>query len=120
MSSDSNKPHNIILLTLLSFFFPPFGVIALKGCGSQLCLNIFLTIFGYIPEISLKKFKLPIGTTPGNTAGDKQVNKRSDNTHKSNGTDSKTDSETDNSNGKKSIFQNIRAAIKLPLEKIQS
>ncbi|CAG7836333.1 unnamed protein product [Allacma fusca] len=36
---------------LLAFFLPPLGVLAEKGCGVDLLINILLTILGYIPGI---------------------------------------------------------------------
>jgi uncharacterized membrane protein YqaE (UPF0057 family) len=36
---------------LLAFFLPPLGVLAEKGCGVDLLINIALTILGYIPGI---------------------------------------------------------------------
>jgi len=32
-------------------FLPPLGVFLEKGCGGDLCINILLTILGYIPGI---------------------------------------------------------------------
>jgi len=36
---------------ILAIFLPPLGVLAEKGCGADLLINIGLTILGYIPGI---------------------------------------------------------------------
>jgi len=36
---------------ILAFFLPPLGVLAEKGCGVDLLINIGLTLLGYIPGI---------------------------------------------------------------------
>lgn len=36
---------------ILAIILPPVGVFLEVGCGSQLLLNILLTILGYIPGI---------------------------------------------------------------------
>ncbi|KAI1214501.1 uncharacterized protein F4807DRAFT_43 [Annulohypoxylon truncatum] len=38
-----------ILIVLITLLFPPIGVWAVAGCGADLCINICLTILGYIP-----------------------------------------------------------------------
>ncbi|CAG8441718.1 3000_t:CDS:2 [Acaulospora morrowiae] len=53
MSSDQVQSFSTstFLLILLSFFCPPFGILALRGCDSQLCINILLTVCGYLPGL---------------------------------------------------------------------
>ncbi|KAL7622923.1 plasma membrane proteolipid Pmp3 [Parahypoxylon ruwenzoriense] len=36
---------------LLAIILPPLGVFLERGCGADLCINILLTILGYIPGI---------------------------------------------------------------------
>jgi len=36
---------------IFAVLLPPLGVFLEKGCGGDLCLNILLTILGYIPGI---------------------------------------------------------------------
>ncbi|EJP62462.1 hypothetical protein ACQRIT_000281 [Beauveria bassiana] len=36
---------------LLAIILPPIGVLLERGCGADLCINICLTILGYIPGI---------------------------------------------------------------------
>ncbi|CEJ91660.1 Putative Plasma membrane proteolipid 3 [[Torrubiella] hemipterigena] len=36
---------------LLAIILPPIGVLLERGCGADLCINILLTILGYIPGI---------------------------------------------------------------------
>jgi len=38
---------NDIFLIIISVFFPPFGVIIKKGCGTDLCINLVLTTLFY-------------------------------------------------------------------------
>ncbi|KAF8130564.1 hypothetical protein EV363DRAFT_1332246 [Boletus edulis] len=38
-----------VILIILAWLFPPAAVALVSGCGSDLCLNIFLTILGYLP-----------------------------------------------------------------------
>ena len=38
-----------IIKIILSIIFPPLGVLSEKGCDKDLCINIFLTMLGYIP-----------------------------------------------------------------------
>ncbi|KAH6683039.1 putative plasma membrane proteolipid 3 [Halenospora varia] len=40
-----------ILKIILAVILPPFGVLLERGCGADLCINILLTILGYIPGI---------------------------------------------------------------------
>ncbi|ORX60700.1 UPF0057-domain-containing protein [Hesseltinella vesiculosa] len=36
---------------VLAIIMPPLGVFAEKGCTSALCVNILLTILGWIPGV---------------------------------------------------------------------
>ncbi|KAK1827854.1 hypothetical protein QBC39DRAFT_360684 [Podospora conica] len=36
---------------VFAVLLPPLGVFLEKGCGGDLCINILLTILGYIPGI---------------------------------------------------------------------
>jgi len=36
---------------ILAVLLPPLGVFLERGCGADLCINILLTILGYIPGI---------------------------------------------------------------------
>ncbi|KAF9220596.1 UPF0057-domain-containing protein [Gyrodon lividus] len=38
-----------ILLIIVGIFFPPAAVAFISGCGMDLCINILLTILGYVP-----------------------------------------------------------------------
>ncbi|KAI0398269.1 putative stress response RCI peptide [Xylariaceae sp. FL0594] len=38
-----------VLVVLITILFPPAGVALVAGCGADLCINIALTILGYIP-----------------------------------------------------------------------
>ncbi|KAI0454519.1 hypothetical protein F5B21DRAFT_474947 [Xylaria acuta] len=38
-----------VLVVLITILFPPAGVAIVSGCGADLCINIALTILGYIP-----------------------------------------------------------------------
>ncbi|OZJ03644.1 hypothetical protein BZG36_03923 [Bifiguratus adelaidae] len=38
-----------IIEIIVAIIFPPAAVAMVRGCGGQLCLNILLTILGYIP-----------------------------------------------------------------------
>jgi uncharacterized membrane protein YqaE (UPF0057 family) len=38
-----------ILLIIITIFLPPVGVFLVAGCGTDLCINILLTILGYFP-----------------------------------------------------------------------
>lgn len=40
-----------IIKIIFAIFIPPIGVLLEKGIGSDLCINILLTILGYIPGI---------------------------------------------------------------------
>ncbi|KAK9468139.1 hypothetical protein V1512DRAFT_246008 [Lipomyces arxii] len=43
-------PSDIIKL-ILAFILPPLGVFLETGCGSDLLINIVLTILGWLPGI---------------------------------------------------------------------
>lgn len=36
---------------IFAVILPPLGVFLEKGCGSDLCINIILTLLGYLPGI---------------------------------------------------------------------
>ncbi|RKP14071.1 plasma membrane proteolipid 3 [Piptocephalis cylindrospora] len=36
---------------ICAVILPPIGVLMERGCGADLCINILLTILGYIPGI---------------------------------------------------------------------
>ncbi|KAI1418726.1 UPF0057-domain-containing protein [Hypoxylon sp. EC38] len=36
---------------LLAIILPPLGVFLERGCGADFCINVLLTILGYIPGI---------------------------------------------------------------------
>ncbi|KAG6372716.1 hypothetical protein JVT61DRAFT_6303 [Boletus reticuloceps] len=38
-----------VILIILAWIFPPVAVALLSGCGPDLCLNILLTILGWLP-----------------------------------------------------------------------
>ncbi|KAF4301935.1 hypothetical protein GTA08_BOTSDO10433 [Botryosphaeria dothidea] len=40
-----------IVLYIIAVFFPPVAVVAKRGCGGQVLMNIFLDIMGWIPGI---------------------------------------------------------------------
>ncbi|KAI4239631.1 MAG: hypothetical protein LQ349_000241 [Xanthoria aureola] len=40
-----------ILKIIVAIFLPPVGVLLERGFGSDFCINILLTILGYIPGI---------------------------------------------------------------------
>ncbi|KAG6367569.1 hypothetical protein INS49_001762 [Diaporthe citri] len=40
---------SIVLLILITLFFPPVGVVIVAGCGADVLINICLTLLGYIP-----------------------------------------------------------------------
>ncbi|KAG8215841.1 hypothetical protein J3R82DRAFT_7784 [Butyriboletus roseoflavus] len=40
---------DVFLLLIVAFIFPPVAVAFVAGCGSDLCLNILLTMLGYFP-----------------------------------------------------------------------
>jgi uncharacterized membrane protein YqaE (UPF0057 family) len=39
--------------TLLALFLPPVAVALQCGCGCQLCINILLTLLGFLPGVLL-------------------------------------------------------------------
>jgi uncharacterized membrane protein YqaE (UPF0057 family) len=41
---------------ILALFLPPIGVFLERGCGTDLLINIILTILGYIPGIFIDVF----------------------------------------------------------------
>ncbi|KAI2625820.1 hypothetical protein M426DRAFT_316350 [Hypoxylon sp. CI-4A] len=36
---------------ILAVILPPLGVFLERGCGADFCINVLLTILGYIPGI---------------------------------------------------------------------
>lgn len=40
-----------IIVLLLTFFLPPLGVFLGKGAGSDLIINIVLTLLGWLPGV---------------------------------------------------------------------
>ncbi|KAI1649071.1 putative plasma membrane proteolipid 3 [Daldinia loculata] len=36
---------------ILAILLPPLGVFLERGCGADFCINVLLTILGYIPGI---------------------------------------------------------------------
>ncbi|KAI1380813.1 putative plasma membrane proteolipid 3 [Hypoxylon crocopeplum] len=36
---------------ILAIVLPPLGVFLERGCGADFCINVLLTILGYIPGI---------------------------------------------------------------------
>ena len=40
-----------IIKIFFAIFLPPVGVFLERGCGADFCINILLTILGYIPGI---------------------------------------------------------------------
>ncbi|CAG8684066.1 11519_t:CDS:2 [Funneliformis mosseae] len=40
-----------IFKIFFAIFLPPLGVLLEKGCGADLCINILLTLLGYLPGI---------------------------------------------------------------------
>ncbi|KAK5137757.1 hypothetical protein LTR08_007329 [Meristemomyces frigidus] len=40
---------SIVLLIIITIFFPPVGVYLVSGCGADLLINICLTLLGVIP-----------------------------------------------------------------------
>ncbi|KAI0143946.1 putative plasma membrane proteolipid 3 [Hypoxylon sp. NC0597] len=36
---------------ILAIILPPLGVFLERGCGADFCINVLLTILGYIPGI---------------------------------------------------------------------
>lgn len=41
----------VLLLVILALIFPPLAVLLDQGCGEDLCINILLTILGWIPGV---------------------------------------------------------------------
>ncbi|KAI4260203.1 MAG: hypothetical protein L6R42_004167 [Xanthoria sp. 1 TBL-2021] len=50
MSAPPQQPSDIIKI-IFAIFLPPVGVALEKGIGSDFCINVLLTILGYIPGI---------------------------------------------------------------------
>lgn len=48
---------------IFAIIFPPLGVLLHRGCHKDLCINVLLTLLGYIPGIIHALFL--ICTTPG-------------------------------------------------------
>jgi uncharacterized membrane protein YqaE (UPF0057 family) len=42
-----------VLLLILALFFPPIAVLIKDGCHFPLCLNILLTLLGWLPGMIL-------------------------------------------------------------------
>lgn len=40
-----------IILYIVAIFLPPLVVLAKRGCGGSFCLNILLTLLGWIPGV---------------------------------------------------------------------
>ncbi|KAK9782382.1 putative Cation transport-related protein [Seiridium cardinale] len=40
-----------IFKIILAVLLPPVGVFLERGCGADFCINVLLTILGYIPGI---------------------------------------------------------------------
>lgn len=40
-----------IFKIILAIILPPVGVFLERGCGADFCINVLLTILGYIPGI---------------------------------------------------------------------
>lgn len=49
-----------ILKIIVAIFLPPVGVLLERGFGSDFCINILLTILGYIPGIIHALYALPV------------------------------------------------------------
>lgn len=47
---------------IFAIFLPPVGVALEKGIGSDFCINVLLTILGYIPGIIHALYAIPPGT----------------------------------------------------------
>ncbi len=45
----TTRNHSDICKIIIAIFLPPVGVFLERGCGSDLLINIVLTILGYIP-----------------------------------------------------------------------
>jgi uncharacterized membrane protein YqaE (UPF0057 family) len=43
--------HSDIFKIIIAVILPPLGVFLERGCGSDLLINILLTVLGYIPGI---------------------------------------------------------------------
>lgn len=40
-----------IILFVLAIFLPPAAVLIVRGCGAHFCLNILLTLLGWLPGL---------------------------------------------------------------------
>ncbi|KAH7050114.1 hypothetical protein B0J12DRAFT_541382, partial [Macrophomina phaseolina] len=40
-----------LILYIVAIFLPPLVVLAKRGCGGSFCLNVILTILGWIPGV---------------------------------------------------------------------
>lgn len=40
-----------VILYVLAVILPPAGVLIVRGCGAQFCLNILLTLLGWLPGL---------------------------------------------------------------------
>lgn len=49
--ADKNLHNSDIFKIILAVILPPLGVFLERGCGSDLLINILLTVLGYIPGI---------------------------------------------------------------------
>lgn len=49
--TDTAPSSGGILVILLSILLPPIGVLLSRGIGTQLLLNILLTLLGYVPGL---------------------------------------------------------------------
>jgi uncharacterized membrane protein YqaE (UPF0057 family) len=46
-----SHPAEAFLLALLALLFPPLAVLIDRGCDGQFCLNVLLTLLGYLPGV---------------------------------------------------------------------
>lgn len=42
---------SMFLVILMTLFVPPLGILLISGCNVDLCVNILLTILGYLPGL---------------------------------------------------------------------
>ncbi|RXW23846.1 hypothetical protein EST38_g1995 [Candolleomyces aberdarensis] len=49
---------------IFAILLPPLGVFLERGCGADFCINILLTVLGYIPGIIHGKFPRVSVQTP--------------------------------------------------------
>ncbi|KAI0287183.1 hypothetical protein BC826DRAFT_1046071 [Russula brevipes] len=50
MSSNSSSSEDVFLY-FIAIFIPPLAVVAKRGCGAEVCVNICLWIIGWIPGV---------------------------------------------------------------------